>query len=273
MEYGRLDGKRVLAAAAASTLLLCAAALASGSTIPVTLKVVGSTDRDVGQSVKLTATAKLPRGDRLLIMGMRRGKPNVKVAECLRSPCTGTFRDRSAEVVAFQASVIKRTGSKTTTLGRSKKTSVSWSEPTPPEPPTPPAPPPPPPPPAAPGHYDGRTSQNEIFAFDVSADGTRITGLHTGQINQSCDPPDYYLSGGYLNNWSGSVQRDGSFTLGFNGPGTVGGNAATFKITIVGRFSTGTASGTIRDDVSWMQSGTAYNCSSGDQTWSATKTG
>jgi hypothetical protein len=256
MEYGRLDGKRVLPAAAASTLLLCAAALASGSTIPVTLKVVGSTDRDVGQSVKVTATAKLPRGGRLLIVGTRTGMPNVKVAECLRSPCTGTFRGRSAEVVEFQAFVIKRSGSKTTTLGRSKKTSVSWREP-----------------PASPGHYDGRTSQNEIFAFDVSADGTMITGLRTGQINQSCDPPDFYLSGGYLNNWSGSIQRDGGFTLGYNGPGTVGGNPATFKITIVGRFGTGTASGTIRDDVSWTQSGTAYNCSSGDQTWSATKTG
>ncbi len=251
-------------------LLLSAAALASGSTIPVTLKVIGSTDRDVGQSVRVTAAAKLPRGSRLLIVKTRTGKASVKVAECLRSPCTGTFRDRRVEVVSFQASVIKRTGLKTTTLGRSKKITVSWSKPTPTAPPIPPAPAPPP---AAPGHYDGRTSQNEIFAFDVSANGTSITGLHTGQINQSCNPPDYYLSGGYLNNWSGPIQRDGSFTLGYNGPGTVGGNAATFTITIVGHFGTGTASGTIRDDVSWTQNGTAYNCSSGDQTWSATKTG
>ena len=73
--------------------------------------------------------------------------PNVKVAECPRSPCSGTFRDRIAEVVDFQAFVITRAGSKTTILGRSRKTSVVWSKPAPT-------------PAAVPGHYVGRSSQN-----------------------------------------------------------------------------------------------------------------
>ena len=264
MGSGWLRGKRVVLGAAVSALVLGAAALASGSVIPVTLKVVGPTDRDVGQSVRLTATAKLPRGDRLLILGTRTGKPNVKVAECLRSPCSGTFRDRSAEVVDFQASVIKRTGSRTTTLGRSKKTSVSWSEP---------APPPPSVPAAVPGHYEGRSSQNEVFNFDVTADGRGLANLQTGQINQSCDPPAH-LSGGYLTAAGPfPIALDGSFTLSGTISGTVGDSPSTNTITVAGHISGGTASGTFREDTSFTLSGTPYKCSSGDQTWTATKTG
>ena len=249
--------------AAAAALAVGAAALASGSTIPVTLKVLGSTDRAVGQSVRLTATAKLPSGDRLLILGMRTGKPNVKVAECLRSPCSGTFRDRSVEVVAFQASVIKRTGSRTTTLSRSKKTSVSWSEATPP--------PPPPAPAATPGHYDGRTSQNEIFVFDVTADGRGLANLQTGQINKSCDPPAY-LSGGNLSAPGPyPVALDGSFSFSGTFSGTVGDSTSTNTATITGHISAGIASGTLRVDTTFTINGTTYICNSGDQTWTATK--
>ena len=39
---------------------------------------------------------------------------------------------------------------------------------------------------ATPGHYSGKTSQNETFDFDVPAAGDNVTGLRTGQINQSC---------------------------------------------------------------------------------------
>ncbi len=273
MGFGRLRRRRVLPAAAASALVLGAAALASGATVPVSLKVVGSVDREIGQSVRLTATAKLPRGDRLLILGTRTARPRVKVAECLRSPCRGTFRDRSVEVVDFQASVIKRTGSRITTLGRSKKISVSWSEPAPPPPPPPVPPPPPPGPAAVPGHYQGRSSQNEIFNFDVTANGRGLANLQTGQINQSCDPPAY-LSGGYLTAPGPfPVALDGSFTLSGTISGTVGGSPSTNTITVTGHISGGIASGTFREDTVFTLTGTPYKCSSGDQTWSATRTG
>ena len=267
-------GNRILLLALMAALGVVAAAMASGSAIPVTL-AVGSSSADAGKPVALTATAKLPAGHRLLIQATHVGGKTLKVKECLRSPCRATWTEAGDADVLFQALVIKRAGTNVTILGRSKKIDVAWvsrSEPVGPL--TPPAPPAPPPPPAvAGGHYEGKTSQNELFAFDVTADGTRITGLQTGQINQSCDPPDYYLSGGYLHDFSGSIQRDGSFAFGYNGPGTVGGNPATFKITITGHFATGSASGTIRDDVSWAQNGRSYTCSSGDQTWSVTKTG
>jgi len=132
---------------------------------------------------------------------------------------------------------------------------------------------PPPPPAATSGHYSGRTSQNEIIAFDVSADSTMVTGLQTGQINQSCTPPDYNLSAGNLSNWQATLARDGSFAISWNGASSVGGEPATERIAISGRISSGTASGALRVDTVWTHGSTTYNCSSGDQTWTATKTG
>jgi hypothetical protein len=247
-------------------LALGVSAPASGSAVPVALKVLGSTDRDVGQAVRLTATAKLPRSRRLVILGTRTGKPTVKVAECLRSPCTGTFRDRSVEVVDFQASVIRRTGSRTATLGRSKKISVSWSEPAKPPPPAVPA--------AVPGHYEGRSTLNEIFNFDVSADGRGLTNLQTGQINESCDPPAHIAGGNINAPGPFPIALDGSFSISGTVNGTIGaGDSYTRKIVITGRSSGGTASGTLRTDTSFSISGTAFTCNSGDQTWTATKTG
>ena len=110
-----------------------------------------------------------------------------------------------------------------------------------------------------------------MFAFDVSADSTRITGLRTGQINQSCDPPDYYLHAGNLTNWSGPVAKDGTFTFLSAGATTVGGEPATKTTKITGTVANGTASGTIRIDVVWPHNGITYTCTNGNQTWSATK--
>lgn len=248
-------------AAAIAALAVGAAALASGSAIPVTLKVAGSTKRVAGQSVRLTATAKLPRGDRLLIVGLRASQPKARVAECPRSPCSATFRSTSPEVVVFQASVIKRAGAKITTLGRSQPVSVSWTEP------------PPPPPAAVPGHYEGRSSQNEIFNFDVTVDGRGLTNLQTGQVNQSCDPPAYLSGGNVTAPGPYQVALDGTFAFGGTFTGTVGTSISTNTLTVAGRVSGGTASGTFREDTTFTSNGAAFTCSSGDQTWTATRVG
>jgi hypothetical protein len=262
--------QRLLSALAVASIAaaLAAVAAASAPTVAVALKRKGPARPAVGVPVTLVASAKLPKGDHLLIEGIRAAGGMVKVRECLRSPCTGRWREADVSDMVFQALAIRRAGRRTTVHGRSRTVAVSWTAAPAPGQSTTPAVPA-----VAPGHYDGLTSQNELFAFDVSADAKRITGLRTGQINQSCDPPDYNLSGGYLNNWSGPLRRDGSFTLVYDGPGTVGGNAAVYHITIAGTVGAGTASGTLRDDVGWTENGTTYSCSSGDQTWSATKTG
>ena len=133
--------------------------------------------------------------------------------------------------------------------------------------------PPPPKPAATPGHYDGHTQDNEIFAFDISADGLHVTGLHTGQINQSCNPPDYYLFAGGLINWSGPVAANGTFTLTGGGPNHVDADPSTDQITVTGAVANSAATGTIHVVTNWTHNGTNYVCTNGIQTWTAAKTG
>ncbi len=259
----------VLLAAVVAVLAAAAASLASSASIPVTLRVAGDSFLDVGQSVRLTATARLPRGDRLLIQRLRPGRSTVKVAECLRSPCRGSYRGTTVGAVGFQASVIKRAGGKVTTLGRSRRLAASWVKPAPP----PPLPPPPAPPPAAlSGHYVGKAADNELFAFDVGADGLSLSNLQTGQMNQSCDPPAY-LSGGNIH--AGGpypVTQAGAFTISGSFAGSVDGAPSTNNVTFTGNITGGTATGTYREDTSFtLSNGTGYNCTTGTQTWSASK--
>jgi hypothetical protein len=260
-------------------LVIVASAMAARAAVPVTLRLAGATDRDVGQAVRLTATAKLPAGAHLLIQRSVGRKAPVKVAECPRSPCTGSYRDAKQEDVNFQALAIRRSGTSTTILGRSKRIAVSWIMPATNVPPTtapstPPPSPPPPSPAATPGHYQGKTADNELFAFDISPDARGLMNLQTGQMNESCDPPAYLSGGDISAPGPFPVALDGSFTITGAFAGTVGGNPSTEKITITGRVSGAVASGTYREDTSFTESnGTGYNCSTGNQTWSAAKTG
>ena len=251
----------------ASAIGLCAAttALAGSQALRVTLSATGGGALQVGQGTHLTAAAKLPKGDHLVIQAFPDSGPVAKIKDCLRSPCTATYKSSEEQQVGFQASVIARVGGKATTLGRSTRANVFWSEP------APPPPPPPPPPLAAPGHYEGHTQDNEVFAFDVSADSTLITGLHTGQVNESCNPPGH-IYGNNLNNWSGRIASDWSFAMGYDGPGTIGGNPAVYSIRVTGRFTaSGVASGILRIDNTFTEDGVSYSCSSADVSWTANK--
>jgi hypothetical protein len=133
----------------------------------------------------------------------------------------------------------------------------------------PPAPPPPPPPAAKPGHFTGKTADNELWAFDISPDGLSLTNLQTGQMNESCNP-DYYLWGGQQTlPGPFPVARDGSFSITLSTPTTVNDDAAADTLVISGQISGGVATGTYRDDTTFSSDGTAYSCTSGNQTWSA----
>jgi hypothetical protein len=182
----------------------------------------------------------------------------------LRSSCTGRWSEQSAISDRFQAYLTHGPG-KSSVLGRSRVVRVTWQ-----------APPPPPPPPATPGHYQGRSTFNEIFNFDVSADGKSVVNLQTGQVNESCTPPGVTLSGGNLS-FPGPtpIAADGSFTIAATASITIsfsdGDVTGSRKVTITGRFTGSTANGTIRTDTSFSHVGTGYSCTSGDQTWTATK--
>ena len=152
--------------------------------------------------------------------------------------------------------------------GRLRKRSTTAPPPQPPSPP--PVPPPPPAPPATPGHYKGTTSQNEIIEFDVSADGTRVVALLTGQINEGCNPPAH-LFGGNLHDGTAAIAADGTFKLDFDYTSSVGGDPSKGHFTLTGKFSGGSWTGTLEDKVSFTDEGTAYSCGSGTQTWTASK--
>lgn len=135
-------------------------------------------------------------------------------------------------------------------------------------PPSPPAPPPPPPA-AKPGQFTGKTADNEVWNFAISPDGLSLTNLQMGQMNETCDD-GYYLWGGQQTLLGPyPVAHDGSFTIRFTTDTTVNDDAGTDTFVITGQISGGVATGTYRDDTNFSSQGTAYSCSTGNQTWSA----
>jgi hypothetical protein len=223
--------------------LLVTAALVVGAATTVaaaTVNVAGPEAR----------TAACPAGSKRAVIG---GK-----VKCLRAGQKCAARYRAA---------YKRYGF-TCVKGHLRKRSVA-----PPPQPTPPPPPaPPPPPPAQPGHYKGTTSQLEIIEFDVTADGSRVVALLTGQINEGCTPPAH-LYGGNLHDGTASIAADGSFKIDLDYTSKVGDDPSTGHFTLTGHFTGTMATGTLQDNVSFTNQGTAYSCGSGLQTWTASKTG
>jgi hypothetical protein len=148
-----------------------------------------------------------------------------------------------------------------------------------PPPPTTTLPPPPPPPPPTnsvlAGHYAGTSSQNESWAFDISADGKSLLNFQSGQINESCTPPADLSQGRLSLPGPYPLNADGSFTIAVSLPFTIntsnGSVAAIRKFTMAGRLSSGLGQGSFRTDTSFQIGSTGFTCSSSNQTWSVTK--
>jgi hypothetical protein len=126
------------------------------------------------------------------------------------------------------------------------------------------------------GHYSGKTADNEAWAFDVVSSGgsEHVANLQTGQMNQSCNPPDYYLSGGNLS-FAGpwTLGSDGGFVIDENYPNTVGSSASIDTVQVTGQISTnGVAAGTYQKNTQFSTNGISYNCSTGHQSWTASLT-
>jgi hypothetical protein len=142
----------------------------------------------------------------------------------------------------------------------------------PPEPPAPPPPPTPPPPPAQPGHYKGTTSQLTVIEMDVTAAGTTVTHIVTGQINEGCTPHASLYGGSFQSgNALVPLSPDGTFIIDFDYRGTVGESPSTGHFNLTGHFNGLTATGTLEDSTSFTDNGVAYACGSGRQTWTATR--
>jgi Calx-beta domain/RTX calcium-binding nonapeptide repeat (4 copies) len=131
---------------------------------------------------------------------------------------------------------------------------------------------------AQPGHYQGKTSQEQAWNFDVTSDGKGVTNLTTGDINMSC----YYegirfahLYGGAIN-YTGTIPiaANGSFSAALNFQGTVGGYPTTSDVfTVAGQFNNNAGSGTWNEKLHVNVDGYDIECQSDDQTWSATRVG
>jgi hypothetical protein len=225
--------------------------------VTVSLSVTGGGTANMtatkGQTVGLVARAALRARDRLVIAVTRGGETKPRrVAVCRRSPCTGRWTEQAAVSARFQARVDRGSS----VVGRSRLVRVTWTAP---------------PPPATPGHYQGRSSFNEAFNFDVSADGNKVVNLRTGQVNESCSPSAHISGGNLTAPGPYAIAADGSFSITATITITVGDSTGTRSIKIAGRFAGASAAGTIRTDTTFTLDGTGYVCNSGDQTWSASR--
>ena len=132
---------------------------------------------------------------------------------------------------------------------------------------------------AQPGHYTGRDSQNEVWNFDVTPDGKGLANLTTGQMNMSCSYAGQTIGSTYGGNVHLTstipIAQNGSFstTVNFNG-GTISGYPITSDVfTVAGQFANNTVSGTFNEKLSFNYQGLTIDCTTGDQTWTATRTG
>lgn len=221
-----------------------------------------------GKVISFVAKTSMRRGDALLIVTLRGKETKLRsVKNCDLSPCSGTWKESTAITDAFQAVLMRGTGSAFKIVAKSRIIKVSWKSAAPPPPP----PPPPAPPAATPGHYTGKTADNELFAFDIGADGLSLSSLQTGQMNESCNPPGSLSGGNIRAAGPFPVAKDGSFTLTGSFVSVVGSSASQNTITITGHVSAGIASGTYKEDTLFAANGVNFSCTTGQQSWTASK--
>jgi len=131
---------------------------------------------------------------------------------------------------------------------------------------------------AQPGHYTGKDSQNETWSFDVTPDGRGLAGLTSGQINMSCA-----YNGQTVGSTSGGnfrltstipIAQNGSFSASVPFSGTIGGYPVTsWVFTIAGQFTNNTMSATWSETLHFTYQGYPLDCTTGNQTLTATRTG
>jgi Calx-beta domain-containing protein len=133
---------------------------------------------------------------------------------------------------------------------------------------------------AQPGHYAGKDSQNETWSFDVTPDGRGLANLTTGQINMSCS----YAGTTVFHTYGGNIHLTSTIPIAQNGSfsatihftlGTISGYPITLDdFTVAGQFTNNTASGTWNQKLNFTIDNTyGIECTSGDQTFTVTRTG
>jgi hypothetical protein len=128
---------------------------------------------------------------------------------------------------------------------------------------------------AQPGHYLGKDSQNETWSFDVTPDGRGLAGLTSGQINMSCSYAGQAVGttsgGNFRLTGTIPIAQDGSFSASVNFTGDP--NTTSDVFTIAGKFTNNTMSATWTEKWSFTYQGYPIDCTAGNQTLTATRTG
>jgi hypothetical protein len=128
-------------------------------------------------------------------------------------------------------------------------------------------------PPVAPGSYSGATLQGYGLSFTVSGDSTQIQSVNLPTVRLDCTPGGTPYD--HLQIADIAIASDGSFTATTTQDGIFASSAAHFTYTFSGHFHGTTTDGAarlagrFREDITY-NNGTAYSCTSDDQTWSVT---
>ena len=143
------------------------------------------------------------------------------------------------------------------------------------EPPPTTPPPPPAPPPIAPvtaGSWKGQT-QNGNYVFFTVTSSRAVTAMRINDLPEDCNGGLRITGGDNFGNSTFAIRDDGTFAASGNWDGSdVQGDATWthWDVTITGRFDTATSSsGTIVENYRLTYQGTAYQCSSGTISWTA----
>jgi hypothetical protein len=126
-----------------------------------------------------------------------------------------------------------------------------------------------------PGRYSGFTGGGSVanVSFYVSPNGGSIEDVDIHNAAPSCTPSGS-VSPAYLGIASIPINSDGSFSSTTTQTGLVGNVPATFTYTFTGHFHGPTGGlarvdGIWREDVTYANSGTSYNCTTNNQSFYA----
>lgn len=148
---------------------------------------------------------------------------------------------------------------------------VPTAAPPPPQPPAPPAPPPVAP--ATAGNYQGQTQNGNFVFFTVSPNRT-FTGLRINDLPAPCNGGLTLTGGEDFGDNVFTIRDDGTFAAAGSWDGSSVSGDVEFTHwdgRIAGRFDTATSvTGTIVMNYGLKYQGTAYQCSSGEISWTAT---
>lgn len=120
------------------------------------------------------------------------------------------------------------------------------------------------------GSYRGTTQNGDFVFFDVRADRT-VSGFRINDMREDCDGPLYVFGPVNFGTAARPIQRDGSFSYEYDGPGTVGGSPAIYHIRVVGGIRASAASGSALLSTEFDHEGRRWRCTTGTRTWTANR--